>query len=75
MTKENAETQNLQLIEDRIATQKDLLILELRLMNEIEKVRTELTLEIHKMKSYLMTRLGALIVGSVTFLGVLGYFQ
>lgn len=51
-------------IEDRVATEKDLKILKLELLREIESV-----------KSYLMTRLGAMLVGGFTILGILGYLK
>lgn len=51
-------------IEDSIATQKDLKILKLELLYEIENV-----------KSYLLTRLGAMIIGGFTIIGILGWIK
>ena len=58
---ENKETRY---IEDAYATQKDLKILKLELLYEIENV-----------KSYLMTRIGAMLIGGFTIIGVLGWIK
>lgn len=51
-------------IEDRVATEKDLKILKLELLYEIENV-----------KSYLFFRLGAMMVGGFTTIGILGWLK
>jgi hypothetical protein len=66
MNKSELSSENIEsrFIEDSIATQKDLKILKLELLYEIENV-----------KSYLLTRLGAMLIGGFTILGVLGWFK
>jgi hypothetical protein len=54
--------------EDRLATEKDLKILKLELLNEMHR-------EITSVKSYLLTRLGSMLVGGFTILGMVGWFK
>ena len=56
--------QETRFIEDSVATQKDLKILKLELLYEIENV-----------KSYLLTRLGSMLIGGFTIIGILGWFK
>jgi hypothetical protein len=51
-------------VDDRVATQKDLKILKLELQHEIETV-----------KSYLLFRLGGMLVGGFTIIGILGWIK
>jgi len=48
--------------------QKDLKILKLELLNQMH-------IEISSVKSYLLTRLGSMLIGGFTILGVLGWFK
>ena len=64
MTEQTHENIEARFIDDSIATQKDLKILKLELLYEIENV-----------KSYLMTRIGAMLIGGFTIIGVLGWFK
>ncbi len=65
MTKEiSQEYRETRFKEDTIATEKDLRILKLELLNEISKS-----------KSYLVTRLGSMLLGGFTILGILGWIK
>ena len=64
MTEITYENTEKRFIEDRVATEKDLKILKLELLYEIENV-----------KSYLLTRLGAMLIGGFTIIGILGWFK
>jgi hypothetical protein len=61
ITNENIEKR---FIEDRIATEKDLKILKLEILNQMHN-------EVSSVKSYLLTRLGTMLVGGFSILGVL----
>ena len=65
ITQDNIETR---FIEDKIATEKDLKILKLELLNQMHK-------DISSVKSYLLTRLGSILVCGFTILGVLGWMK
>lgn len=65
ITHENIEAR---FIEDRVATEKDLKILKLELLNHIHR-------EVSSVKSYLLARLGGMLVGGFTILGILGHFK
>jgi hypothetical protein len=65
ITNENIEKR---FIEDRIATEKDLKILKLEILNQMHN-------EISSVKSYLLTRLGTMLVGGFSILGVLGWLK
>jgi hypothetical protein len=56
------------LIDDKIATQKDLKILKLELLNQLHQ-------EIAGVKSYLLSRLGTMIIGGFTMIGILGWIK
>ncbi len=58
------EYRDIRVKEETIATEKDLKILKLELLNEISKS-----------KSYLMTRLGSMLLGGFTILGILGWIK
>lgn len=55
-------------IEDNIASQKDLKILKLELLNTLHQ-------EISGVKSYLLSRLGGMLIGGFTIIGILGWIK
>lgn len=65
VTNENIETR---FVEDRLVTERDLKILKLELLNKMH-------FEISSVKSYLLTRLGSMLVGGFTILGILGWIK
>ncbi len=64
MKDEKIESRHMKATEDRYCTEKDLKILELTLLNEMNKI-----------KSYLMTRVGAMLVGGFSIIGFLISFR
>jgi hypothetical protein len=68
MTEQKQDHIETRFLEDRIATEKDLKILKLEILNQMH-------VEITTVKSYLLTRLGSMLVGGFTILGLLGWLK